>query len=151
MGYSHTQSGPIWMLMVVLAIATGLAGAAMWQQTPVGIVLGIAAGVFAVLALSMANLTVEDRGDSLRVRYGPVPLFGKTVAYRSIRSVHRARSALVDGLGIHYVPGRGWTYNLWGRDCVELDVDGRRLRIGSDDSERLAAFIATRVNGNRSQ
>lgn len=47
----------------------------------------------------------------------------------------------IEGWGIHYLPGRGETWNLWGFDCVELDVDGRLLHIDSDDPEGLADFL----------
>jgi hypothetical protein len=56
------------------------------------------------------------------------------------------RTNLRDGWGIHYFPGRGSTWNLWGFDCVVLRLGGSKtLRVGTDDPEGLAAFLADRV------
>jgi hypothetical protein len=59
--------------------------------------------------------------------------------------VKRSRSKVVDGWGIHCVVGRGWTWNLWGFDCVELRVKGTTYRIGSDDADALARFLQSRA------
>jgi hypothetical protein len=59
--------------------------------------------------------------------------------------VERARSSIVDGWGIHVVPFRGTTYNLWGFDCVKLTVGRRTIRVGSDDAARLADFLTRRL------
>ena len=56
------------------------------------------------------------------------------------------RSNVIDGWGIHWVPGRGWTYNLWGFDCVRLTLaGGRTIRVGTDDPRSLAQFVQTRI------
>ena len=79
------------------------------------------------------------------MRFGPLPLFRKRIPYRDIAAVEQGRSRWIDGWGIHFVPGRGWTYNLWGFDCAELRVGGRRLRIGTDDAEGLVSFLRQRT------
>jgi hypothetical protein len=43
------------------------------------------------------------------------------------------------------VPGRGWTYNLWGRDCAKLTVRGSTIRIGSDDVARLVELLHKKI------
>ena len=53
--------------------------------------------------------------------------------------------SLIDGLGIHYVPFRGWTYNLWGFDCVVLELGKKTLRIGSNDADGLLTFLRSRI------
>lgn len=62
-----------------------------------------------------------------------------------MQQIRRARSKLIDGWGVHWLPGRGWTFNLWGRDCVEGNTARRRLRIGTDDPEGLANFLTERT------
>ena len=84
---------------------------------------------------------IEDRGEVLRLRYGPIPLFRFRFRYDDISSVDTDRSDLIDGLGVHYIPTRGWIYNLWGFDCVRVTYRGRRVRIGTDDVEGLAALL----------
>lgn len=146
MTYSHRQVGGLhWLLgfvavgMVVLALA--LASIPFAWIAPV-----VAAAICVLFYFCFGSLTVEDAGEALDVRFGPLPLFRTRIAYERIEAVRVGRSSLVDGLGVHWVPGRGWTYNLWGFDCVELTVDGgRTIRIGSDDATGLAAFLETRI------
>ena len=71
---------------------------------------------------------------------------GLTRMVRDISRAEPARIALIDGWGIHYVPGRGWTYNIWGWSCVRLTVNGGTLRIGTDDAESLAQFILAKIS-----
>jgi hypothetical protein len=139
--YTHTQRSPLWILLLLVALA--LAGAG-WLSagTPLlQLALGAVAIVLVIVAFCFATLTVEDRGDVLRVRYGPIPLFRFHFRYRDISSVETARCDILDGLGIHYIPTRGWIYNLWGFDCVRITYRGRPTRIGTDDAEGLVAVL----------
>jgi hypothetical protein len=54
----------------------------------------------------------------------------------------------VEGWGIHFMPGRGWTYNLWGFGCVKLTLGRKVIRVGSDDAEDLAAVIRDKAGLN---
>jgi hypothetical protein len=149
MSYNHTQWAPLhWLLY---AIALGLVvGYSLADLPPPGkVVLLVAAIVTLVLAFSFQSLTISDEGDRLRVAYGPLPLFQKTIMYDNITSVDAARSSLVDGWGIHWVPGRGWTYNLWGFDCVEVRSGRRLIRVGTDDPETLSAFLENQISTTR--
>jgi hypothetical protein len=146
MRYHHTQKGPFFL--VLLAVAAILACSA-WlsrSEQPVGLLLTVGAVMFLLLALSFRQLTVQDRGDHLAVCFGPLPLLRKNFDYASITQVSVGKSSLLDGLGIHYIPGRGWTYNLWGFDCVILEVAKSTVRIGTDDPENLASFLQSIVS-----
>ena len=144
MGYSHVQRGKLhYVLYASGAMTFGIAwlihgdpGApwAVWLVAGVGLLC-------LLLSACFMTLTVEDGGDRLAIRYGPVSLFAKSFPYDKIESAEPDRSSWIDGWGIHYVPGRGWTYNLWGFDCVRLTVDGRTVRIGTDDPEGLTQFL----------
>jgi hypothetical protein len=143
--YRHTQKSPLgWMLLLV---TTGC-GVGAWLTRDLGM-----AGVGALPALFAAcfwTLTVEDGVDHLAVRFGPVPVFGTRIRYDAMTSVEAGRSTLIDGWGIHFVPGRGWTYNLWGWDCVVIGRgQGAVLRVGTDDAEGLVAFLNARVAQGR--
>jgi hypothetical protein len=142
--YAHTQKGPLWWLVAAVVVASLLVG---WvvEESGARLTLAAAAAGFTVLAATVATLTVRDAGDRLEVRFGPVPLWGTNVPYDSVRSWRRARSRFIDGWGIHWLPRRGWTFNLWGRDCVEMTTARRRLRVGTDDAEGLARLIAQRT------
>lgn len=144
-GYAHTQRGGLHWLLLGTALLCALC--AFWlrgQGWPAWLLL-VAAVVVTALAFCFTTLTVRDEGEALGVRFGPLPLFHQRVPYASIRSVEASRSRLVDGLGVHWVPGRGWTWNLWGFDCVLLDVQGKTMRIGTDDRENLVAFLEERL------
>jgi len=143
--YDHVQHAPLYWLMLapaffLLWVAIVLAHDA--QETAVLLAASIAV---ALLAYSMKHLRVYDGGDSLQVRFGPFPMFGKRVPYDQIAAAERDRTRFIDGWGVHWVPFRGWTYNLWGNDCVRLTLTrGRTLRIGTDDPEGLAQFLQER-------
>lgn len=145
MHYSHTQRGPISWLLALIGVTAWVAAIANSGDSRFLLIGGLFGAVMILLALSFCTLTVADEGDSLLVRFGPLPLFSKHVAYDQISHAEPAKSSFIDGWGIHYVPGRGWTYNLWGWECVLLKVNGRTVRIGSDDAENLASFIQTKI------
>jgi hypothetical protein len=99
-----------------------------------------------IVAMSFRRLTVEDQGDFLRIRFGPIPLFGTRVAYSSMTAVTLAKSSWIDGWGIHYLPWRGWTFNLWGFNCVVVHCGKRVIRIGTNDAGNLANFLTTKIS-----
>jgi hypothetical protein len=105
-----------------------------WLFPPIGLLMF-------VLAASFHHLSVVDEGDVLAIRFGPVPLFRKTVRYAEIDRVEVGRTLLLDGWGIQMSIRGGWVWNLWGRDCVVIYLRKGVLRIGSDDAENLAAFL----------
>jgi hypothetical protein len=103
--------------------------------------MAIVAAVLALAGLMFGSLTVRGDGEFLSLRYGPLPLFGKRIPYAEVTAVEPGRTALIDGWGIHCIPGRGWTYNLWGFGCVKLTLGKKVIRVGTDDPEGLAAFL----------
>jgi hypothetical protein len=143
--YEHVQRGGWQAVLFALAVVMA-AGAwlARGDRTATIIVLCIA-GIFLLCALVFGSLTVRDEGDRLALRFGPLPLFRKRIRYADITSVEAGRTSFLDGWGIHYILGRGWTYNLWGFGCVKLTLGRKVIRVGSDDVENLAAFLKTKV------
>lgn len=151
MEYCHTQKSPLDDLLFVVAAAGAIAAWSLRLEGVPLVVLLLAFTVFmSVAGLSFGSMTVQDEGERLAIRYGPLPLFRKQIPYDRITSVTRDQSSIIDGLGIHYVPGRGWTYNLWGTDCVELLVDGKVIRVGTDDVENLTKFVESRIKRGHS-
>ena len=143
--YSHTQHGPQIYILLAVALILAVSAFATWGQHQVGLVLAASGALVFVLAFCFRSLTVEDEGDVLRARFGPIPLFRKSIAYADMTRVEATRSRVLDGWGIHYVPGRGWTYNLWGFDCVEIHTGGSITRVGTDDAKNLEAFLAAKL------
>lgn len=142
--YSHMQEAPFSILLYGMAVACMVLA---WgvRETP-GLYIAGAAGLFvALLAPAFHHLAVEDRGDSLLIHFGPLPLFRTTLRYADIERVEVGRTLILDGWGIHMSIRGGWVWNLWGRDCVVVHLTKGTLRIGTDDAENLAAFLRKRM------
>ena len=60
-------------------------------------------------------------------------------------TVKAARSDALDGWGIHWILGRGVIYNVWGFDCVRIQMGKKIVRVGTDDVEGLLSFLRTKV------
>jgi len=154
--YEHTQTGGIsWLLAGLgLAFLALSAWVALGQPiTPEGgepaaaLAVGGAGALLLLSAAAFHRLRVRDGGEALEIAFGPLPLFARRVPYAAIRSVRPGRTSLIDGWGIHWVPWRGWTWNLSGFTCVVLELEGgRRLRIGTDDPGRLVAWLEARAS-----
>ena len=148
MQYNHAQTSPVYMILVSVGIAM-LIGGWLTPELAVQITLFCSGGLMFVLALSFRELTVSDVGDHLRIGFGPLPLFRRHVLYSEIESVEQARSTILDGWGIHLSPSGGWTWNLWGFDCVDVRYRKgeklKKVRIGTDDPVGLAKFLNERI------
>lgn len=143
-GYSHTQKAPLCLILYGSALVCfGLAW--LTSDTP-GFHIAAAVGVI-VAAISSAfhHLTVEDQGNHLTIRFGPAPLFRRTVQYDTIEKVEVGRTTFLDGWGIHYSLRGGWVWNIWGRGCVVVHLRKGLLRIGTDDAENLVKFLEGKV------
>jgi len=147
MGYEHTQKGYLhWLLGGIALLLLALVPAAYADEPEAGFILLGVGMLLAALTPCFATLTVRDDGDALRIEFGPWRLFRKRLRYVDVRTAAPGRSAVIDGWGVHWIIGRGWTWNIHGFEAVELTLQGGgRLRIGTDDSARLAAFFATRI------
>ncbi len=147
-GYSHTQKAPLcWIILGGALGFFALAGVVDPANTAVVVCHLVTGVVAALVAASLHHLAIVDQGDSLRIRFGPVPLFRRTVRYAEIEKVEVGRTLLLEGWGIHYSILRGgWVWNLWGRDCMVVYwKKGSVLRIGTDDAENLARFVEVKI------
>lgn len=144
--YSHTQTAPLCLILYASAFVCCAIGLGI-GETP-GIFIAFAVGgVLALFGTAIHHLKVEDRGDRLAVRFGPLPLMRTAVRYADIVKVEVGRTLLLDGWGVHYSVRGGWVWNLWGRACVVVRLKNGVLRIGTDDSENLARFLETKTSG----
>src|ERR1019366_680013 len=114
-GYTHTQKSPLCMILFRSALAcfalTFLVSIA--PDSFIALAVGL---LIAVLTPAFHHLTVMDEGERLAIRFGPIPLFRRTVRYADIEKVEVGRTMLLEGWGIHYSIRGGWVWNLWGRD-----------------------------------
>jgi hypothetical protein len=149
MGYERTQRAPLHYILWAVGAAL-LIGAWHARAEPVAVIVLVAAAVAMLLAaLMFGSLTVRDEGDCLALRYGPLPVFRKRIRYADITDVEPSRTSLIDGWGIHCIPGRGMTYNLWGFGCVKLSLGRKVIRVGSDDVDNLAEFLRGKVGARQ--
>lgn len=145
MRYKHTQTAPLSLILSAVGMAM-LIGARQIPQPETSLVLFVIAGIVFLLALSFGQLTVRDDDNHLLIRFGPLPVFRRRIAYADMQNVERARTTILDGWGVHLSPSGGWTWNLWGFDCVDVHFKtGRKLRIGTDDPKRLEAFLKDQI------
>ena len=152
--YRHTQRAPLCLLIYSLAITLLVLGWVLQNEPTIRFVFPPTGLLMLALAASFHHLTVEDQGDRLSISFGPLPLFRRSVKYEEIVSVEVGRTTILDGWGIHMSLRGGWVWNLWGRDCVVLRLKRGVLRVGTDDAENLARFIAgktVRGSGNCSR
>jgi hypothetical protein len=49
------------------------------------------------------------------------------------------------GWGIHWNPWGGWVWNIWGFDCVVLQLNRGMFRVGTDDPDGLVEFLRRRI------
>lgn len=152
--YKHTQRAPMCIIVYVIALAFFCVAWFTKDQPPqplLSIIFNTSGMMVTVIAASFHCLTVEDEIDRLRIRFGPLPFFQRTVLYEKIVSVEVGQTTLIEGWGIHLSPRGGWVWNLWGRDCIVLKLKKGTLRVGTDDVENLAAFVQSRISLNETE
>ncbi len=148
MAYERTQHGRWHYLLFAIALAT-LVGAWLARSVPPVVIINLAiAVIFALCGMVFGSLTICDEGDWLALRFGPVPLLYKIIRYADITGVEIGRTSILDGWGIHFMPGRGWTYNVWGFACVKLTLGRKIIRVGTDDAEGLAKVIREKIGSS---
>jgi hypothetical protein len=142
--YRHTQRGPWGLLLYALGGISLIVG---WSAPllPLRITFQITGILVFLLGMSFQHLTVEDAGDHLALRFGPFTLFRKRIRYDAIRDVEKGRTTVLDGWGIHWKPWGGWVWNIWGFDCVVLQLNRGMFRVGTDDPDGLVAFLRSRI------
>jgi len=146
--YRHTQRAPLCLLLYFFGLVF-LLTAFSARAEPVWMWLFVMAGMsLLVLGAAFHHLSVEDQGSRLSIRFGPLPLFSRRIPYDWILSAQPGRTTLLDGLGIHWSFHGGWTWNLWGTECVVLRLRTGTLRIGSNDVPRLIAFLNRKISAS---
>jgi hypothetical protein len=144
-GYAHTQRAPLCLIVYGTAVAMLVGAWRAHSERPIALILVGSGLAMALLASAFHHLTVVDEGDRLAIRFGPIPLFRRTVRYTDIVKVEIGRTLLLDGWGIHLSIRGGWVWNLWGRDCVVVLLKKGVLRIGTDDAAELYRFLEAKI------
>ncbi|MDP2005762.1 MAG: hypothetical protein Q8K45_08795 [Rubrivivax sp.] len=143
--YARTQSlRLLWAISLPVTVGVGTAivaekGAAGWPD--VALLLLVTVGTLLVLG----SFTVEVGEGRVEWRFGVLGWPRWQVALDQIVGVEVTTTSALEGWGIHRTK-TGMVYNAQGRQAVRLRLrDGRTLRLGSDEPERLAGFITARL------
>ena len=147
--YHHTQFGPWHFIIFSIGAMEAFLAVALRDQTPLNIIFGAGCVLLTILGFSVRSLTIEDANDGLLVRFGPLPLFKKKILYSEIEASRVTHTTLLDGFGIHYSLRGGWVWNIWGFPCVHLKLKKGQLWLGSNEPEKLHAWIEQRLQSQQ--
>jgi hypothetical protein len=141
--YRHTQSGAGMRVLLslgpILLVTVGFLVGQSLLFLPLAIALGLAGVVF-------TSLTVEVTSTDLVWSFGP-GIWRNAIPLSAIADATVETNKWWWGWGIHRTP-HGWLYNVAGLKSVEVSTrDGRRVRIGSDEPDRLASVILAAMHG----
>src|SRR5437764_15142348 len=82
-GYSHTQKAPLCLILYGSALAC-FALAWLVGSDPASFIARCVGLVIALLTPACHHLTVNDEGDRLVIRSGPLPLVNRTVRFEYV-------------------------------------------------------------------
>lgn len=103
-------------------------------------IVAVVVAVLVACSLLFASLTVEVTDAQLSLAFGS-GWIRRSWSVGEITEVRAVRNPWWYGWGIHRTP-RGWLFNVAGLDAIELSFrDGRTVRIGTDEPERLTQAI----------
>jgi len=149
--YDHTQKSPLHMFLYLPALLMFFVAWQMRTSMPVSLILLGVGCLLLLSAFAFQTLNIREGQDALQIKFGPLNIFGTQIKYSDMTNVEAGRTKWLDGLGIHYVPFRGWVMNLWGFECVTIERGASVIRVGTDDSENLAAMLKQRLESNNLQ
>lgn len=143
--YSHSQSmKSIWLIVAASALFVSVTVARLPDGSPVWPLAPVLLG-HAALLLVFGTLTIELDAQGIEWRFGWLGKPRWQLALADIASVELARSSWLEGWGIRHTR-EGMLYNAHGFAAIRLHLrNGRSLRLGSDEPERLKAFIESRL------
>lgn len=143
--YSHTQRSPLcgilYLVAVQLAVTSVLTRMIPWMWP----MMGVLSGMMFLFATAFHHLRVTLDASGIEIAFGPTPLFRKRVEYSEIVRAEVSRTTILDGWGIHYSLSGAWVWNLWGFQCVRLQLTRGALCIGTDDPANLALAIQEQI------
>ena len=143
MSYEHTQKSPLGWILFVIGVLVLIV--TIWVSNQSKVLLLAISIILFFASFCFSHLTIRDETDFLCLRFGPLPIFRVRISYSEITDVQEDRSNILDGWGIHYIPGRGITYNIWGFDCVRILKGKKMVRVGTDDKMALTSFLRTKI------
>ncbi|MFC1720832.1 hypothetical protein ACFLY0_00525 [Patescibacteria group bacterium] len=139
MNYKHTQIGYL-MLFTLLAITLLFTFVSQEAEADLAILALMLLILFIVASFSSLTVVVDE--NHLRIKFG-YGIFRKKFILNEITSAKTVKNHWYYGWGIRFwMFPPTWIYNVSGFDAVEIIMkDGKRYRIGTDESKRLEQVI----------
>lgn len=135
--YHHTQPATVTRYAGVAAL-----GVAVYTLVALGSrpALWLLVAVAVLALVTFGSMTVEVDHDRFTFWFGP-GWIRRSFPLAEITSWSAVRNPWWYGWGIHLTP-QGWLYNVGGSGALQLELrDGRRLRVGTDEPQRLCDAI----------
>ncbi|NND76009.1 MAG: hypothetical protein HKN44_13485 [Ilumatobacter sp.] len=142
MAYEHTQTSYVALVVLDVVVTVTILAFVLGGSPAQPIVVAVVAfSVIAAIVYGFSRLTVRVDPAAVTASFA----WGwprKVIPTDEIVSVRAVRNRWYHGWGVRKV-ARGWMYNVWGLDAVELERrSGKVFRIGTDQPVELAAVIA---------
>jgi len=135
--YHHTQPATVTRYAGVAAVGVAVYTVVALGSRPT---LWLLVAVAVLGVVTFGSMTVDVDHDRLTFWFGP-GWIRRSFPLEEITSWSAVRNPWWYGWGIHLTP-QGWLYNVGGSGAVQLELrDGRRLRVGTDEPERLCDAI----------
>jgi hypothetical protein len=146
--YRHKQVGT-WLLWGLSALAV-VVSAVFYAQTRQPLVAAAIAGLLVLTTALTSSLEVAVTRREVTFAFG-LGVFRRRLPVEQIAAARPVRNTWWYGWGIHLTP-HGWLYNVSGLDAVEIQMTtGKKLRIGTDEPQRLLAAIRQAAPGLRTE
>lgn len=145
--YTEKQNGN-WIIFILLIAV--LIPVLILYLPPTDIKWTVGTTVFIVFNIAVAllffRLKTEIYQDRVRLTFG-LGVISKNIDLASVKGVKKVRNKWYYGWGIRFF-GRGWLWNIWGLDAVELTFKDRKgvFRIGSQETDILIKKIEEQLN-----
>lgn len=144
MVYKNTQTGNVIIYSLGITAAIILAVGVFYPH----FVIYLTAGLLTLGTILFYKLTVIVDKDDIKLLFG-IGLIQKKFLFKDIDSCKSVRNSWYHGWGIHLTPD-GWVFNVSGFDAVEIIMkNGRRYRIGTNDSEGLIKAIQSSLKEDK--
>jgi hypothetical protein len=149
--YEHRQLG--WPMVAsslvpfLCLIAFWVVGQPAQRSFPPLLIPGICV-LSAIVLIGFSTLSIVVTKTHLVARFG-IGLPRRAIALDDIASFVPTQTRWYEGWGIHYTRS-GMLYNVQGFEAVRITlVNGRSLRIGTDEAQRLCNAIARAIDARR--
>lgn len=108
------------------------------------IIIPITLIVFVMIVAFLSSMTIKIENDTLSLVFGP-GILKKSFTIKDIESAEPVKNSFMHGWGVHYYQGSK-VYNIAGFDAVEILLkNGKRIRIGTDEPDKLAEAIKASI------